>query len=201
MKHFFSNLSKAIFLLIALSITFIKCSDDTSEKKIDPAFAGYISAFTSGIVSNQTTIKIRLAEIYLDAKPNELVKEDLFDFSPNIEGDAYWIDEQTIEFRPKEKLPSGKLFEGKFYLSKLLKVADKLETLVFQFQVMKQNIEISFEGMESHSTSDLKLQMIHASALTYDYAEPEDVENSISASQNGKELNIVWEHGSAGKNT
>ena len=179
-------MSKSIILLIVLAISLVRCGDD-EPKTIDPAFMGYISAFTSGVVSNQTTIKIRLVEPYKDAVVNQKIEEELFDFSPNIEGEAYWIDNRTIEFRPSTKLPSGKLFEAEFYLSKLLKVPDKLETLVFQFQVMKQDFEIEFGGMESHSLTDLKLQMIHGSVLTYDYANNDDIEKSFIALQDAKE--------------
>jgi len=194
MRNKISKISKSILLLIVLAISLVRCGDDNKTKTIDPAFIGYISAFTSGVVSNQTTIKIRLAEPYKDAIVNQKIEEELFDFSPNIEGEAYWIDKQTIEFRPSDLLPSGKLFEAEFYLSKLMKVPEKLETLVFQFQVMKQALDIEFGGMESHSLTDLKLQMIHASVLTYDYAENDDIEKSFTALQDGKELKIVWEH-------
>ena len=194
MKKTVFNISKVILLLIIVAITAVSCGDDNNKTNIDPDFMGYISAFTSGVVSKQASIQIRLTEPYKNAIANKKIEEELFDFSPNIDGEAYWVDDRTIEFRPNKKLASGKLFEAEFYLSKLMKVPDKLETLVFQFQVMKQDFDLEFGGMESHSLTDLKLQMIHGSVLTYDYAENENIEKSFTALQEGNKLQIVWEH-------
>lgn len=190
---------KSIGLVFLLSLFLIQCTQDKNPKKIDPAFTGYITAFTGGIVSNQSSIRIRLAEAYPKAEAQQKIDKDLFDFSPNIKGQAFWIDEQTIEFKPTEKLASGKLFEGEFYLSKLLKVPTKLKTFVFHFQVMKQSMEVEFEGLEAYTTKNLKWQMVNGSVLTYDYAEASVLENSISVTQNGKDLSVRWEHQDGGK--
>ncbi len=184
-------------LFLSLIMFFSSCSEK-EIKPIDPAFAGYVSAFTDGVVSNGSSIQIRLAEAHPNAKLNSKVEMELFDFSPNVAGEAFWIDNRTIEFRPKEKLKSGKLYEVEFYLSKLVDVPNKLKTLVFHIQVMKQAMEIGFNGMEAYDT-DLKWQMMRGTAVTYDAASVEDVESSITAFQNGKELSLIWEHEGGGK--
>lgn len=190
---------KSLSIFVLISIVFVQCKQDKSPKQIDPAFTGYITAFTGGIVSNQSSIKIRLAEAYPNAMSQQLIEEKLFDFSPDIAGQAFWIDDQTIEFKPTESLPSGKLFEGEFYLSKLLKVPTKLKTFVFPFQVMKQSMEVEFEGMEAYNSKDLKWQMVNGTVLTYDYAEATILENCITLTQNGKDLAVRWEHQDGGK--
>src|SRR3990172_7537364 len=113
MNQLRSSVSKSFLFLFCLCL--IKCGGDKLPKQIDPDFAGYITAFTSGVISNQSTIKVRLTEPYKDAEPGQIIKKELFDFSPEIEGDAYWIDDQTIEYRPAKRLPPGKLFEAEFY--------------------------------------------------------------------------------------
>ena len=74
-------------------------------KKVDPAFSSVISAFTSGPISKESTIKIRFIEAYKGSidfdKP---ISEKLFRFKPKIDGKAYWIDNRTIEFVPDESL-------------------------------------------------------------------------------------------------
>ncbi len=184
-------------LLFGLILGLTQCSDK-EIKPIDPAFSGYISAFTSGVVSNSTTIQIRLAESHPDAKINTRIENDLFDLSPNVEGDAVWLDDRTIEFRPNEKLSSGKLYEVEFYLSKLVDVPEKLKTLVFQLQVMKQSMQVGFNGMEAYDT-DLKWQMMKGTVSTYDVAAADEVENAVKAYQNGKLLSLIWEHEGGGK--
>jgi len=190
---------KFIFIFFMIFLFFIQCDKEQTSKSIDPDFTGYISAFTSGVISKKSTIKIRLAEVYSKAKINEQISGDLFEFTPNIEGNAYWLDTQTIEFKPNEKLPSGKLFEAEFFLSKLLSVPKKLKTLEFKFQVLKQAIDVDFLGMEAIDQEDLKWQLINGSILTYDYADSDNLENSFTVLQEGKELPIKWEHNTEGK--
>ena len=52
---------------------------------------------------------------------------------PSIGGEAYWKDNQTIEFVPEEDLPSGKAYEASFDLSKLFSVKDQYEDFEFWF--------------------------------------------------------------------
>jgi hypothetical protein len=186
-------------LLIPFTLVHWQCQKPKSTPRIDPAFAGYITAFTSGMVSNNTTVKIRLTEPYADAEPGKQVEKKLFEFAPDIEGTVFWIDTQTLEFRPKSRLVPGKLYEGRFFLSKLMKVPVALETLVFQFHVRQQALEVTFGGVESYDTYDLKWQIIHGSAITYDYADGELVEKSVTALQNGKPLPVLWEHDEDGR--
>lgn len=196
----FKPFSLKIFGLIALiSILFVQCSPNKTPKPADPAFSGYISAYTGGIISNQSVIKVRLAEAHPDAAAQKTIEEHLFDFSPDVKGQTYWLDEQTIVFKPESRFPSGKLFEVKFYLYKLLKVPAKLETFVFQFQIIKQSLEMKFEGMSAYNEKDLKWQTLNGSLQTYDFVDNESLEKSVHITQNGKDLSVRWEHKDGGK--
>ena len=128
--------SKKLVLGIALGLAAIAsiigislCSRSSNEiVQADAKFAAHISAFTSGNISIASTITIRLT----DASPafageNKPVAEELFDFSPSVEGLAYWIDAQTVEFRPAKLLKSGTTYEAKFYLSKVKEVESEFK--------------------------------------------------------------------------
>ena len=190
--------TSSFILLFCFSIFSIQCSKEKKSKTIDSDFKTYITAFTSGIISNQSTIKIRLSEPYKDAKPNELLTKDVFEFTPEISGETFWLDENTIEFRPSEKLPQGKLFDAEFHLSELIDVPKKLEDFTFDFQVLKQFVEVEFEGMKLKEKS-AKSYTIHGKVVTNDYSEPENIQKSVSATQNGKDVSIIWEHSIDGK--
>lgn len=199
MSHIAAFGSK-IFLFFLLGAILTQCkSKSTQAVEVDPAFTGYVSAFTSGIISNQSAIRVRLAEAHPEAKPGEITGNELFDFTPDIKGKSWWIDEQTIAYRPTASLSPGKLYEAEFFLSELIEVPSDLKTLVFQFQVMNQSMDLEFKGMEPVSDNNLKWQRIHASALTFDYAEGGAVEKSVRALQNGKALTLRWEHDPNGK--
>ncbi len=183
--------------MLGFVLLFNGCSQP-EIKPVDPAFAGYVSAFTSGVISNSSTIQIRLVESNPNAEVNAQVDEELFKLSPKVDGTAFWIDDRTIEFRPAAMLKSGKTYGVQFFLSKLTEVPDKLKTLEFQVEVMKQAMQVNFNGLEAYD-QDLKWQMMLGNVATYDVADIEALETSLSAYQNGKKLSLSWEHQGGGK--
>ena len=93
------------------------CSNTVRKKvtEINPEFAAYISAYTSGSISNKGTIRVVLATDYTgEVDLNQPSKLNIFSFTPFIEGETWWIDKRTIEFRPKEALPNGVRYTAEF---------------------------------------------------------------------------------------
>ncbi len=199
MNRFSANKLGFILALFVFLILFTNCKDEKSPKKTDPAYTSYITAFTGDVVSNQSNIKVRLSQNHSGAITGEAIVEPVFQFSPKIAGQAFWLDAQTIEFRPEENLPSGKLYTVEFMLGKLLQVPKDLDKFEFQFQVMKQSMDINFEAINTYDKNQLKWQALEGMALTYDFGKTEALESGISAYQNGKKLNIKWKHQDGGK--
>lgn len=148
--------SKKVLYAIALAVVAITsvigiviCTRSSDEiVQADPRFAAHISAFTSGNISIASTIKIRLTEASpAFAGENKPVVEELFNFSPSIDGMAYWIDAQTVEFRPAKLLESGTTYEAKFYLNRVKQVESDFKTFTFGFRTLEQSFEIQEEGL------------------------------------------------------
>lgn len=188
---------KTFIALTVVALFFVACGDKKdSPKAIDPAFTNYISAFTGGVISNQASIKVQLTESIKTAVANEELKLDVFDFSPNLEGKAIWIDDRTIQFQPSELIPSGKIFDIEFELGKLLGVPSKLETFEFRVQTINQGIFVVFDGIEAYNNNSLEWQQLKGSYQLNDFAEPESIRKSLKAIQAGKELKVNWEFNS-----
>jgi len=184
----------ATIVVIAVAAYAMFSSKDTTPPQINPAFTGYIASFTSGVISKESEIIVRLREDVSELKQTEEIAADLFDFDPNIEGEAYWRDGRTVVFKPSEKLPSGELFKAEFELKEIIDVADELETLEFQFQTMMQAVDVYFDGMEAYDDLDLKWQKIKGSIATADVADDEEIEGMFKATQDGNSLHVTWEH-------
>ncbi len=76
------------------------------------------------------------------------VHEGYFSFSPSVKVKAYWVDDQTLEYRPTEVMRSGKVYSSSLALSKLFKgVEPKLKTLRFSFRVIPQSVSIELNGL------------------------------------------------------
>ncbi len=199
----FKPFARFIFfsLLSIFTLTFSACKNkvDVNSIQVDAGFSSYISAFTSGVVSNRSTVKVVLLEPYSGAEIGQLIDKDLFDFSPSLDGQAYWLDEQTIEFRPNAKLPSGETFVVEFALDKLMAVPESFETLTFGFVVISQSIFVNFEGLKTIDKKDFSKQELFGSVRTSDVADPTEIEQCLKAEQDGNDLELVWEHDENGK--
>jgi hypothetical protein len=64
-----------------------KISSSDKVEAIDPEFASYITAFTSGYISSGSTIKVKFAhEFPAGAQLNTPLNENYFSFSPSLSG-------------------------------------------------------------------------------------------------------------------
>ena len=95
-KRPFGAMAVGICLILLFSIYLIFHKRHTPA--VDPAFSKYIESYTSGIISKEGTIRIRLAgQVPTTHVQNDKLPDGAFDFSPSIKGKAYWVDERTIE--------------------------------------------------------------------------------------------------------
>ena len=163
------------------------------------AYTSHIAAFTSGMISNQSTIRVMLNGESEQARPGEELEVSAFDFNPNIKGKAYWLDAQTLEFRPAAGLPSGQEYKARLRLNRIMNVPKKLKTFEFSFQTLQQSYEVTFKGLEAYDPLDLTWQQLMGELRTSDYAEANQVKNMLTAVQQGKELSVTWQHGPEGK--
>ena len=108
------------FLIPIFSFLAISCNNnDTKIKEQDSRFTEYISAFTNGVISNESDIIIELKSDLTDDDISKIDVEQLFEFSPKIEGEVGWLDNKTIRFTPTTDLPTLQLYNAKFHLSKV----------------------------------------------------------------------------------
>ncbi|NJM93249.1 MAG: hypothetical protein HC842_00070, partial [Cytophagales bacterium] len=158
------------------------------------AFTDQISAFTSGVVASNSTIKVRLAKNHPAAEVGKSLEEKPFRFIPSLEGSTTWEDERTVVFTPKQRLKNDQIYQATFLLGELLEVeADKRE-FNFSFQTLPQNYELRLAGMEVFDPKDLSRVRLSGVVLTADYTDEEDIEKMLSAEQPGQTLRLSWQH-------
>ncbi|AWO01017.1 hypothetical protein DLD77_04550 [Chitinophaga alhagiae] len=185
----------AVFVCGALAVAISACN--TKAKEMNPAFAKYIEAFTSGVISKQSAIRIQLAgEVNVTHAQNEPLAEDVFSFSPSIKGKAYWVDATTIEFRPEKNLEPGRSYKATFRLGKVMSVPSDLKTFEFDFQVIKPSFEVELYGLRSAGNSGEKMVLTGA-VYTADAEEVQAVEKLVTAQYAGS--SITWQHDAANR--
>ncbi len=166
---------------------------------INPEFAGYINAFTTGYIPTGSSIKIRLShEFGNNMQLNTPVDEKFFSFEPKVEGSAVWKDAQTIEFIPKERLKQGQQYKATFHLGKLVDVKSDLKEFDFKFNTVKQDAKLEFNDLKCYQSNDYTYYNSGGSIFTADYANPEQIEKSLLVQYPGAKLKVKWLHNDKG---
>ena len=191
-------------VLLASGYFFTQCnSSNASEgnETEDLAYSAFISAYTSGVISASSDIRVRLVqEIALPEQLEQEVPSGVLSFSPSINGKAYFEDAQTIRFEPESRMPSGQEYRATIALDQLTEVPRKLSEFEFNFSTITQNFEVRVKGVEMYDdgTQDLTRQKVLGVVTTADYMDSEQVEMLLQATQEGKSKNITWEHADDG---
>ena len=182
-------------VIVAILFSLFSCQQQTPQPPtIDPGFTSYIAAFTAGHLSRQDGIRIRLTEAFPDqVDMSEPIDGRLFEISPSLKGSAYWIDEQTIEFRPDEDMKSGTTYKVDFALEKIMDVPGNLKTFSFEFQTIVQNFDVSLESQQTYEPGNLQWLQYTGTLKTADFLEETGLKELLTASQDGKSLNISWD--------
>ena len=159
----------------------------------DARFVPYIAAYTSGILSSGSSIKIRLTEPSpAFAGDNKPAVEKLFDFSPSIEGQAFWVDKQTVEFRPSVPMMQDQIYSAKFFLGKVRQVESAFREFAFGFRTLKQSFEVIPEGLIIENTSSPAEYTFEGKLASMDVLPPEKLKEILSAEYLGKKMDISW---------
>ncbi|HER07717.1 MAG TPA: hypothetical protein ENO20_02300 [Bacteroides sp.] len=195
--------SRTIFAacLLALLTSVHQCDRTSGAGALKvPDYNPLVKAFTSGLISAESGIRIQFAEDFRDSmKANTPVKEKAITFSPPLEGTLVYLDRRTIEFRPAEKLPRGTTFQAKLRLDKLFPGISGKEIFEFEFHTIAQHLDIRMDEFRPYNDYSPKLNYITGSVVTADAAEFGALENLLYATQQGEKLPLVWDHDPGGK--
>lgn len=183
--------------VMALLIGVFACSDSKKKPQTESKtalYTKYIGGFTAGVIKTNSTIKVRLAQDAKDAIPGLLIDQQLFDFTPSIDGTTSWEDQRTIVFKPESKLPSNTRYEVRFALDKVIEVTGDLKNFFFNFQTIQQAYEVKLFGLETESLENREKYKLIGVVQTADYADNDAIEKMIAAEQNGTGLSVYWTH-------
>ena len=91
------NIFRSILLVAAATFTLASCSRYGSTRGQSTEFATFIKAYTGGIVSDKTTIRVELTSDAPDITPGEDARDGLLTFTPSIKGTARWAGPRTLD--------------------------------------------------------------------------------------------------------
>ena len=175
-----------LFLLIMITVGLYSCT--RTQKDIIPSadYAPYVNAYTGGVISQNSTIRIELTHDQPMVDLNSELKNNPFSFSPSLKGKAYWVSNNTIEFVPEEgTLKPGTLYEGTFQLGDFIEVDKKLKEFNFSFRVQERNFTLQLESLPITATQPDEIN-IKGEIRFSDVVKKEEVEKMLTASDGKK---------------
>lgn len=169
-------------------------------KDYNQQYSKYIEAYTSGTVSKKSFIRVHLAnQVKTMSDVGVADSRELFSFSPSVKGKTYWIDAQTLEFRPDESLKPGESYEATFNLNKLVETEQGLEEFEFDFRVIAPGLHLKQNGLVSQNNTSLDYMKLSGEISTSDQEDPKLIEKALELDFSTA-LKVKWQHDPA-KNT
>lgn len=202
MKRPITWFAAILIIAAAVILTWLYIIPDkrVAPPSFNPAFAEFISFYSAGTLSSGSAVRIGFTRDVVDsALVGQTDSRTFFEFAPKINGKVRWLDRRTVEFVPDGRWPSGKQINGSFRLSRVLNVPDDLSVFAWSFRIMAQYLDLSVENVVPYVKTDLSRLKIEGYVQTADYAESENVKKSLRAVQDGKALNITWQHTADGR--
>ena len=171
-----------LFLILLTVIAgFSSCK--SNQKDIIPSaeYAPYVNAYTGGVISQNSTIRIELTQAQPMVDLNQELKDNPFSFSPSLKGKTYWVSNNTIEFVPEEgALKPGAFYEGTFHLGDFVDVDKKLEEFNFSFRVQERNFSIHTDPITVTATQPDQVTVTGEIRFS-DVVKKEEVEKMLTA--------------------
>ena len=176
-----STAAGLFLILLTVIAGFSSCK--SNQKDIIPSaeYAPYVNAYTGGVISQNSTIRIELTQDQPMVDLNQELKDNPFSFSPSLKGKTYWVSNNTIEFVPEEgALKPGAFYEGTFHLGDFVDVDKKLEEYNFSFRVQERNFSIHTDPITVTATQPDQVTVTGEIRFS-DVVKKEEVEKMLTA--------------------
>ena len=176
-----STAAGLFLILLTVIAGFSSCK--SNQKDIIPSaeYAPYVNAYTGGVISQNSTIRIELTQDQPMVDLNQELKDNPFSFSPSLKGKTYWVSNNTIEFVPEEgALKPGAFYEGTFRLGDFVDVDKKLEEFNFSVRVQERNFSIHTDPITVTATQPDQVTVTGEIRFS-DVVKKEEVEKMLTA--------------------
>ena len=184
-------MKKYVLLINFLIVSILACQPVKKKPEApDVGFSKYIQAYTTGTISKESIISVYLAR----SMNSTSIDQNLFQFSPKIDGETVLVGDRILEFRPKQPLKSNTTYDVEFYLGKLFEVEDKFKKMPFQFSTVKQAFSVTIDGLKNYEGIKSSEMQLTGYILTADISDIDKTEEILSADYQNQKLPISWTH-------
>jgi uncharacterized protein YfaS (alpha-2-macroglobulin family) len=173
---------------------FLILATSCKKKVVEPdnlfKYKAYISYTTSGLTSAASPIQINLTKDVEGWEMGQEITDQMVSIKPHVDGKLTVGNNHTLIFTPDESLEPDTEYTVIVKLGAIYKnMPNGFEDYTFQFKTIKPNYNIVTNNLQSYSKEWQYLEGLIKSA---DVIDINDAKQLVSASQNGKNLSIVF---------
>lgn len=185
------------YLIASLALLLFSCNKKNAQdfNSDFSLFKNYITEFTSGIVSSESDFRVVLAFNKKEWAPNQELDKSLFKISPKIEGKVIALSQNTVTFKPKNRLKQDTEYQVSLNLEDIVDVPKELATFNFTVKTIKQDFVVLTKELQSYNKD---WQFLNAALRTSDNLDAKSAAKLIYAEQDGKRLPIRFDAAKAG---
>jgi len=182
-------------------LTFLICFTCITSCKKKPVatdnifkFRDYISYTSSGLVSVADPIKISLADPVKDWEIDQNIDIDLVKIEPYVQGQLKVSNKHTVLFLPDEPLDPATEYTVTVKLGDIYKdIPNEFNDYTFQFKTITPGFSITTNSLQSYTK---EWQYVLGQLRSADIISIDNAKQLITATQDKKTLNIVWDEAS-----
>lgn len=181
------SIANRLFPLLLTVALFSSCAK-TQKDIIPPAeYASYVNAYTGGVISQTSTIRIELTQDQAVVDLNNELQDNPFKFSPSLKGKAYWVNNNTIEFAPEEgQLKPGQFYEATFKLGTFVETDNQSKEFKFSFRVQEPNFVLQIAPLIQTDAGTQPEQATVKGEIFFSDATKKEVVDKMLSVGNGK---------------
>ncbi|KAA5827561.1 hypothetical protein FPF71_01590 [Algibacter amylolyticus] len=181
---------KKLFAFIFILSIIVSCKKKVVETDNLFKFRDYISYTTSGITSVANPIQINLANEVEGWEMGQDITDNIISIKPHVEGKLTAGNKHTLLFTPDENLEPDTEYTVTVKLRDIYKnMPDGFSDYTFQFKTITPSFNIDTNHLQSYSKNWQYLEGVIKSA---DIISLKDAKTLVEATQNGKNLSIVF---------
>ncbi|TGV02287.1 alpha-2-macroglobulin family protein [Flavivirga rizhaonensis] len=183
-------LLKKSFALIVLIMLALSCKKKVTETDNLFKFKDYISFTSSGLTSVMSPIEISLTEDVEGWEMGQEITDPIVSIKPHVQGKLMVANKHALLFTPDEPLQPATEYAVTVKLDDIYKDIPKdFKTYTFQFKTITPSFNIVTNNIQSYSK---KWQYLEGVIKSADVISLDHAKQLVKASQNGNNLNIVF---------
>jgi uncharacterized protein YfaS (alpha-2-macroglobulin family) len=156
----------------------------------EAAWAPFIARHTTGVVSRRTDVHVVFTTDVASDGGGKAPK-DALTLEPAVEGTVAFAASRELVFEPKKDLAAGQTYTVHVNPRALHGVPQTLAPYEFTFKVQSSQYEVSLQGLESSSATQMSL---HGTVLSADVEDSAQIERVLSVSYLGAKVPVQWTH-------